>query len=115
METEKKQKTFGLSFAGGGVHGWAELAAYEELERQNIRIDAVTGTSMGSFLAAAVASGLTSKEMEEIIKQTDQVIEDSKLFNRRALLRLFYLRQPMGLVLMEKIIEVIRPMNDFYG
>lgn len=30
-----RQKTFGLSFAGGGVHGWAELAVYEELEKKN--------------------------------------------------------------------------------
>lgn len=115
MEKEFKQKTFGLSFAGGGVHGWAELAVYEELEKQNIRIDAVTGTSMGSFLAAAVASGLTSKQIKGIIEETDQVIEDSKLFNRRALLNLFSFRQPMGLVLMDKIMKVIKPMNDLYG
>lgn len=111
----KKQKTFGLSFAGGGVHGWAELAVYEELEKQNIQIDAVTGTSMGSFIAAAVASGLSSKEIQEIIQQTDQEIEDSKLFNRRVLLNFFSFRQPMGLVLMDKIMKVIKPMNDFYG
>ena len=110
-----RQKTFGLSFAGGGVHGWAELAVYEELEKKNIRIDAVTGTSMGSFLAAAVASGLTSKQIKGIIEETDQVIEDSKLFNRRALLNLFSFRQPMGLVLMDKIMKVIKPMNDLYG
>ena len=115
MEKEMRQKTFGLSFAGGGVHGWAELAVYEEVEKQDIRIDAVTGTSMGSFLAAAVASGLTSKQIKNIIEETDQVIEESKLFNRRALLNLFSFRQPMGLVLMDKIMKVIKPMNDLYG
>lgn len=115
MGKEIRQKTFGLSFAGGGVHGWAELAVYEELEKQNIEVDAVTGTSMGSFLAAAVASGLSSKEMQKIIQETDQEIEDSKLFNRRALLNFFSFRQPVGMVLMDKIMEVIKPMNDFYG
>lgn len=115
MEKDVQQKSFGLSFAGGGVHGWAELAVYEELEKKNIRIDAVTGTSMGSFLAAAVASGLSSKQIKGIIEETDQVIENSKLFNRRALLNLFSFRQPMGLVLMDKIMKVIKPMNDLYG
>lgn len=115
MEDKQQQKTFGVSFAGGGVHGWAELAVYEELERQNIQIDAVTGTSMGSFLAAAVASGLTSQEMEKIIKETDRLIKKSKLFNRRALLNLFSFRQPVGLVLMEKITNVIQPLNQIYG
>lgn len=70
---------------------------------------------MGSFLAAAVASGLTAKQIKGIIEETDQVIEDSKLFNRRALLNLFSFRQPMGLVLMDKIMKVIKPMNDLYG
>lgn len=115
MEQEKKQKSFGLSFAGGGVHGWAELAVYEELERQNIQVDAVTGTSMGSFLAAAVASGLSSQEMTEIIVETDHLVKESKLFNRRALLNFFSFRQPVGLVLMEKIIKVIRPLKEVYG
>lgn len=115
MEKKKQQKSFGLSFAGGGVHGWAELAVYEELERKNIEIDAVTGTSMGSFMAAAVASGLTSQEIQEIIQETDEVIKESKLFNRRALLNLFSFRQPIGLVLMEKIVKVIQPLNKLYG
>lgn len=111
----KEQKSFGLSFAGGGVHGWAELAVYEELEKNNIRVDAVTGTSMGSFIAAGVASGLTSKEIQKIIQETDAVIKKSKLFNRRALLNLFSFRQPIGIVLMEKIAKIIRPLNKFYG
>lgn len=115
MEKEVKQKSFGVSFAGGGVHGWAELAVYEELEKQNIQIDAVTGTSMGSFIAAAVASGLTTEQIKSIIEETDQVIQESKLFNRRTLLNLFSFRQPMGLVLMEKIMKVIEPISAIYG
>ena len=115
MSKKEQKKSFGLSFAGGGVHGWAELAVYEELERKEIEIDAVAGTSMGSFIAAGVASGLSSKEIQEIIEETDHVIKKSKLFNRRALLNLFSFRQPIGLVLMEKIAKVIRPLNQFYG
>jgi len=111
----KRQKTVGLSFAGGGVQSWAEVAAYADLERQGIEIDAVTGTSMGSFLAAAVASGLSSDEVYEVIYATDQAINESSLFGPQAVLSLFSLRKPMGLVLVDKLAEVIRPVSKLYG
>jgi len=111
----KRQKTVGLSFAGGGVQSWAEVAAYADLERQGIEVDAVTGTSMGSFLAAAVASGLSSDEVYQIIYDTDQAINESSLFGPQAVLSLFSLRKPMGLVLMDKLAEVIRPVSKLYG
>lgn len=49
QKQEYRQKTLGLSFSGGGVQAWAEVAAYADLERQGVEIDAVTGTSMGLF------------------------------------------------------------------
>lgn len=112
---EYRQKTLGLSFAGGGVQSWAEVAVYADLERQGVEIDAVAGTSMGSFLAAAVASGLSSSEVYEIICETDKAIEESSLFGPQAFLSLFSLRRPMGLVLMEKLAAVIRPVSKLYG
>lgn len=111
----KRQKTVGLSFAGGGVQSWAEVAVYADLERQGIEVDAVTGTSMGSFLAAAVASGLSSDEVYEIIYKTDQAINESSLFGPQAVLSLFSLRKPMGFVLVDKLAEVIRPVSKLYG
>lgn len=110
-----RQKSLGLSFSGGGVHAWAEVAVYADLERQGIEVDAVAGTSMGSFLAAAVASGLTSEEVYQIIYDTDSAIDASSIFGPKAFFSLFSLRQPMGLVLMEKLAEVIRPVNKLYG
>ena len=112
---EIRQKTVGLSFAGGGVQAWAEVAAYADLERQGVTIDAVAGTSMGSFLAAAVASGLSAEEIYQVIHDTDEAIEKSNLFGIQAFFSLFSLRQPMGFVLMEKLAEVIRPVSKLYG
>lgn len=110
-----RQKTLGVSFSGGGVQAWAEVAAYADLERQNVVVDAVAGTSMGSFIAAAVASGLTADEIYEIIYETDQAIDKSSLFGPQAFFSLFSLRQPLGLVLMEKLAEVIRPVSKLYN
>jgi len=116
MEDENiRQKSTGLSFSGGGVQAWAEVAVYEDLERQGIEVDAVAGTSMGSFLAAAVASGLSAEEVYQIIRDTDDAIDESSLFGTQAFFSLFSLRQPLGLVLIEKLAEVIRPVNKLYG
>lgn len=115
MNKELRQKSLGVSFSGGGVQAWAEVAAYAELERQGIEIDAVAGTSMGSFIAAAIASGLTSEEVYQIIQDTDHAIVESSIFGRQAFFSLFSFRQPMGLVLMEKLAEVIRPVSKIYG
>lgn len=111
---KQRQKTLGLSFSGGGVTSWAEVAVYEELEKEDIDVHAVTGTSMGSFLAAGVASGLSADEIYQIIRDTDQAIYESKLFNQRALLNLISFRRPLGLVLMEKLAEVIKPVSELY-
>lgn len=109
-----RQKTVGLSFSGGGVQAWSEVAVYADLERQGIEVDAVAGTSMGSFLAAAVASGLSSEEIYDMIQETDHAIDKSKLFGTQAFFSLFSLRRPMGLVLMDKLAEVIRPVSKLY-
>jgi NTE family protein len=111
-ETNITQKTLGVSFSGGGVKSWALIAALEELEKKNIEITAATGTSMGSFIAAGVASGLSAKDIYKIVQEADAAIEESKLFDRHAFLNMFSLRQPMGLVLMEKLEEVIKPALD---
>lgn len=110
-----RQKFLGISFSGGGVHSWTQVAVMESLEKQGIETDAVTGTSMGSFIAAAVASGLSTEEIYEVIRETDKAISQSKLFDRNPLLSLFSLRNPMGFVLMEKLAEVIKPVAKIYS
>lgn len=115
MGNKLRQKSLGVSFAGGGVQSWAEVAAYAELERQGIEVDAVAGTSMGSFIAAGVASGLTAEEVYQIIRETDQAIDQSSIFGRQAVFNLFSRRQPLGFVLMEKLAEVIQPVNPLYS
>lgn len=111
-----RQKTVGISFSGGGIAAWAEVAVYKDLVRQGIEVDAVVGTSMGSFIAAAVASEMTPEEIEDVIQDTDQAIKESNIFEgRKALLNFFSFRQSVGIVLMEKLAEVIRPVNKLYG
>ncbi|MCR4424635.1 MAG: patatin-like phospholipase family protein, partial [Firmicutes bacterium] len=55
----------GLALGSGGLRGAAHIGVLDELERAGVHIDMVAGTSAGSVVAAAYASGMSPKEMEE--------------------------------------------------
>lgn len=61
----------GLVLSGGGARGFAHVGILEELERLGVKIDVVTGTSMGSMIGGAYASGYTAAEVEEIVRSVD--------------------------------------------
>ena len=54
----------GVAFCGGGFRSFAEVAAIEDMERNNIEIGAVAGTSMGALVAALAGAGIDSRRME---------------------------------------------------
>jgi len=63
------RKTVGVALSGGGARGFAHLGVLKVLEEHGITIDYLAGTSAGSIVGAAIASGMT----------VDQVVEMSKL------------------------------------
>lgn len=74
----------GVAFCGGGFRSYAEVAVIEDMEKNDIKVGATAGTSMGSMVAALVASGVSaSKICEELIKLDRQVVEDGTLKNLR--------------------------------
>lgn len=58
-----KKKKVALVLSGGGALGFAHIGVISVLEKHNIPIDMVIGTSMGGLVGASYASGLTVKEM----------------------------------------------------
>ena len=58
----------GLSVAGGGLKGVAHIGVIKALKELGIKIDAVSGTSTGSLIAAMFAAGINENEMVEIFK-----------------------------------------------
>ena len=69
-EKHRRPKT-GLVLAGGGALGMAHVGVLKVLEANRIPVDVITGTSMGSIVGAAYASGATVQEMEQILSETD--------------------------------------------
>ena len=56
----------GLALSGGGARGLAHIGVLKALERANIQIDYLAGTSMGGLIAAVYAAGLPPAEIESI-------------------------------------------------
>jgi NTE family protein len=67
---EAREKV-GVVFGGGGARGAAHIGVLRILERENIPIDYVTGTSMGAIIGSLYASGYTVDEIEEILNTMD--------------------------------------------
>jgi NTE family protein len=62
-----KKYKLGLALSGGGARGLAHLGFLKVLEREKIKVDFLSGTSMGSVIAASYARGMDLDEMEEVI------------------------------------------------
>lgn len=61
----------GLSLAGGGAKGFAHIGVLKVLDSLGVKIDYISGTSMGAIVGGLYASGYTGKEIEKIVMDTD--------------------------------------------
>ncbi|MEP6734612.1 MAG: patatin-like phospholipase family protein [Chryseolinea sp.] len=65
------QPKLGLTLSGGGAKGLAHIGILEAIDSAGLRVDAITGTSMGSILGSLYAAGYTGKEIEKIAHDMD--------------------------------------------
>ncbi len=65
--TADSRQSVGLVLSGGGAKGIAHIGVIQALEDNNIPIDYITGTSMGSIIGALYAMGYTPQEMMDLI------------------------------------------------
>ncbi|WP_373975112.1 patatin-like phospholipase family protein [Chitinibacter sp. SCUT-21] len=61
----------GLVLGGGGARGFAHIGVLKILEQNHIPVDCVIGTSIGSLVGGAYASGRTTDEMTERIQNAN--------------------------------------------
>ena len=75
----------GLVLSGGGAKGIAHIGVLEVLEEAGIRVDYISGTSMGSIVGALYSIGYTTDEMRYLAETTDWERLFSDRPNRRLL------------------------------
>ena len=56
---------FGLALGGGGARGLAHIGVLKVLENENIKVDVITGCSMGAIVGGMYAYYGNAKQVEE--------------------------------------------------
>lgn len=57
-----------LVLGGGAALGLAHIGIWKQLEEAKVKIDLVTGTSMGAIIGACIASGMNYEDMLKILE-----------------------------------------------
>lgn len=122
-----------LVLSGGGARGAAHIGVIKVLEEMRVPVDCVAGTSMGSLVGGAYASGMTVVEMEALINtlstealfkerppRQDQAIrrkldDRSILFGIEVGLRDGELLLPKGVVSGVQLETVLRRLTKAHG
>lgn len=63
----KEDIKIGLALSGGGAKGYAHLGVLKILEKENIKIDYITGTSIGALIGTLYSIGYEINKIEEIL------------------------------------------------
>ena len=61
----------GLALGGGAARGLAHIGVLKVLQAEGIRIDCIAGTSIGAFIGALFAAGVSPSQIEEVARNVD--------------------------------------------
>ncbi len=134
--SQQEERKVGLVLSGGGALGIAHIGVLKMIEKYDIPVDYITGTSMGAIIGALYASGYKASEIEEIIKSIDWIpllsdrkerkttdLNDRELFEKNILMLHFNrgkLSIPEGAVYGQNVYNLIsgltwhvREIDDF--
>jgi NTE family protein len=68
-QTKPGRPKIGLTLSGGGAKGIAHIGILKAIDSAGLKIDYITGTSMGSIVGALYAVGYSGNQIEEITKE----------------------------------------------
>jgi len=75
------KKILGLALGSGAAFGLAHIGVLRVLEREGIRVDIVSGSSIGALVAAMWGMGLSSKEIEQITERLKRKLNIMRLLD----------------------------------
>lgn len=103
-----KRKRIGLALGGGGARGLAHIGVLRVLEKEEIPINLIAGTSIGALVGGAYASGINPDELQ---KKVDEYLNSTEF--RSSTIKAFEAAHAKGEVgLTQRIQTYLR--NHFY-
>ncbi|MBS3739728.1 MAG: patatin-like phospholipase family protein [Psychroflexus sp.] len=89
-QTDTIRPKVGLVLSGGGAKGLAHIGALKMIEESGVKIDYISGTSMGAIVGGLYASGYTAEQLDSIFNKTnftklirDELPREAKTFYER--------------------------------
>jgi len=70
-QTQKERPKIGLTLSGGGAKGMAHIGILQAIDSAGLKIDYITGTSMGSIIGAMYAAGYSGDDIEKLAHTLD--------------------------------------------
>lgn len=91
-------KTLALALGAGGARGLAHIAVLEAIDELNVKPVAIAGSSIGSVIGSAYASGLSGKAIRRHVVRIvhDRADLIRRLLGARAAPWSSFLRRPLG-------------------
>lgn len=66
-----KDTKFGLALSGGGAKGFAHIGILKVIDSLGIKVDYITGTSMGGILGGLYAMGYKGDQLKKVVYDTN--------------------------------------------
>src|SRR4029079_7004501 len=66
-----RRPKIGLTLSGGGAKGLAHIGILKAIDSAGLKIDYISGTSMGGILGALYAIGYSADSLEKIVRAID--------------------------------------------
>lgn len=71
LQNITKDTKFGLALSGGGAKGFAHIGILKMIDSLGIKVDYITGTSMGGILGGLYAMGYNADQLKKTIYKVD--------------------------------------------
>jgi NTE family protein len=95
-------RTLGIAVGGGAAFGISHVGVFEVLEANDIEVDLLAGTSMGSIVACGYAAGLRASDMRAIARRIGNVPTTLSALD-------FTITKP-GLLAGKRLIDIFAPL-----
>src|SRR6476659_9181346 len=70
-QAQHSRPKIGLTLSGGGAKGLAHIGILQAIDSAGLKIDYITGTSMGSIVGGLYAAGYSGDDVEKIARKLD--------------------------------------------